>query len=347
MKGAISVHVEDLCVGYGGPDVLRDAQLTVSPNAFHVLLGESGCGKTTLLRAIAGFEDARQGHIRLGDVVVDDAAVPTRRVPPERRGIGIVFQDYALFPHLTVLANVAFGAGRGAAAQQRAHAALEQVGLEAAVACMPDELSGGQQQRVALARALASEPRLLLLDEPFSNLDPGRRAELRRSTREIVRERAVTALMVTHDAAEALELADTLSVMAGGRILQTGTPGALYAAPVCVAVARALGEVQLLPAQANLDGATATCALGTVALAIATPATGTHVLARPEMIALTDSGSGAAATIRERRFLGADVAVLVELDSGEALVARVRPWELPERSDVRVQLRGPTVLLSP
>lgn len=345
MSEAISVHVEDLCVGYGGPDILRDAQLTVSPNTFHVLLGESGCGKTTLLRAIAGFEVARRGRIHLGEVAVDDATAPSRRVPPERRGVGIVFQDYALFPHLSVLANVAFGAGRGAAAQQRAQAALAQVGLDAAAGCMPDELSGGQQQRVALARALASEPRLLLLDEPFSNLDPGRRTELRRATREIVRARAVTALMVTHDAAEALELADTLSVMAGGRILQTGTPDTLYAAPVCVAVARALGEVQLLAAHACSDGTTATCVLGTVA--IGPPATGTHVLARPEMIALAASGKGARATVRERRFLGADVAVLVELDSGEALVARVRPWELPEGSEVYVQLRGPTVMLSP
>lgn len=343
MSAAVAVRVEGLSISYGGPDVLCDAHLDVAPGAFHVLLGESGCGKTTLLRALAGFESARRGRISIAGSVVDDAAAPGRRVPPERRGIGIVFQDYALFPHLTALGNVGFGSGRGSDARQRARVGLAQVGLAAQADAMPDALSGGQQQRVALARALAAEPRLLLLDEPFSNLDPSRRAELRGTTRALVRDRGLTAIMVTHDAAEALELADTMSVMADGRILQSGTPAELYTAPACLAAARALGEVQTLAARASGDGASARCALGTVALV--RPGEGNLILVRPEMLRLGVDGSGVPATVRSHRFLGPEVAVALELASGEPLLAKVRAWDLPAGDTVDVSLRGATVLL--
>jgi len=343
----VSVAVEDLSVGYDEEDVLRSANLAIGAGEFHVLLGASGCGKTTLLRAVAGFERARRGRIRFAERIVEDAHHPRQRIPSEKRGVGIVFQDYALFPHLSVLGNVAFGAGDGSRvrARARAEAALAQVGLLACKDVMPDALSGGQQQRVALARALAADPQLLLLDEPFSNLDPGRRAELRAATRAVVRERGVTALMVTHDASEAMELADALSVMEAGRILQTGTPAMIYAEPVSITVARAVGEVQVLPARVAADGRSATCALGRVGLTRA--GTQGDLLLRPEMLVVTASGEGVAATIEERRFAGADVFLRLVLTTGERLVARMRPWEVPVQNDVRVSLRGPTVLLPP
>ncbi|AIO33451.1 ABC transporter family protein [Burkholderia cenocepacia] len=200
------------------------------------LLGASGCGKTTVLRAIAGFEPVRAGRI-----VLDGAAVatPTLDVPPERRRIGMMFQDYALFPHLSAADNVAFGLRRMPKPERRARVAdmLELVGLAQSAGAYPHELSGGQQQRVALARALAPSPELLLLDEPFSNLDVDTRERLAFELREILKRTGHTAILVTHNQAEAFAIADRIGVMHEGRLAQWDTPHALHHRPASAFVA--------------------------------------------------------------------------------------------------------------
>ena len=301
-----AVTLERVSVRYGRVPAVEAVDLSLRPGELHVLLGESGCGKTTLLRALAGFEPLSEGRMTIAGAVVDDAGGRARRVPPERRNVGVVFQDYALFPHLSVAANVSFG-GRGA---RRADVTplLEQLGLGDVLDRMPEALSGGQQQRVALARALAQRPALLLLDEPFSNLDPGRRLTVRRLTEAAVRDRAVTALLVTHDVDEALELADRLSVMHKGRLAQTGSPTALYFEPVNEQVALALGPADFVAATAEASGAghpaSAVCALGRVALRGACRSG--RLMIRPEQLGVTAvDGSPTPAHVRARRFRGA------------------------------------------
>lgn len=234
--------------------VLNDVSLECPDGSLTCLLGPSGCGKTTLLRLIAGLEDLQAGEIRIGERTV--AALDRRPVPVEQRGVGLVFQDFALFPHLSVLDNVLFGVRRhGPQDIARAKGLLAAVGLEALASTNPNTLSGGQMQRVALARALAPQPAILLLDEPFSNLDPGLRDEIRATTRRVLRQTGTTALMVTHDAEEAMRMADRIAVLGpGGRLHQVGTPSALYQRPADPYVAGIFGPVNWLPARVEADG---------------------------------------------------------------------------------------------
>jgi iron(III) transport system ATP-binding protein len=240
-------------LSFGDVEVLRGVDLEVDAGEIHVLLGESGSGKTTLLRAIAGFEPISSGTIELFGEVVAAAGMC---VAPERRRVGVVFQDYALFPHLDVAGNLRFGAVRGADID----GLLEAVGLGGYARRPVAELSGGEQQRVALARALAHSPRLIVFDEPYSNLNRDLRERLRRQTAQLLREREITALFVTHDRSEAFALADRLSVMDAGRILESGEPRRLYERPGSAAVARALGDCNLIPGQRRGDRFE--CALG-------------------------------------------------------------------------------------
>lgn len=212
--------------GARGPHVVVDRfDLVLDSGRIGCLLGPSGCGKSTVLRAIAGFEPVRAGTISLGEVLLSS---PTTHLPPEQRRVGMMFQEYALFPHLTAAQNVAFGLRRlGRAARQvRTAAMLELVGLADAGSRYPHELSGGQQQRIALARALAPEPALLLLDEPFSNLDGATRQRLTVDVRDILRAAAQTALLVTHNEREAEVMAEHIGVMHNGRVARwtTGAP---------------------------------------------------------------------------------------------------------------------------
>ncbi len=282
------------------------------------LLGPSGCGKTTLLRIATGLERLQSGRVWIDDRVVADEWAS---LAPERRPVGMVFQDFALFPHLDVNENVAFGLSGREERGRRVDEVLELVGLLGLGTRMPHQLSGGQQQRVALARALARRPSVLLLDEPFSNLDASLRARVRADVRAILEAAETTALFVTHDQEEALSLADEIALMWEGRILQVGTPDTLYRQPATLDVATFLGEADVLPGTAVGD--VVTCELG--ALRASAPAEGdVSVMIRPEWIALQPDMAGAG-TVLSREFYGHDQLVAVRLRSGRVVRARLGP----------------------
>ncbi len=248
-----AIAVRDLTVAFDGTEVLHGVDLDVAEGAIVALLGPSGCGKTTLLRAIAGLERPTAGSVTVGDVTVSG---PGAHVAPERRRVGMVFQDWALFPHLTVGGNVAFGLPRAERRGPRVEAALEMVGLGGFADRMPSTLSGGQQQRVALARALAPEPSALLLDEPFSNLDTALRARVRSEVHELLHRVGITTVFVTHDQDEAFVLGDEVAVMSEGLVVQQAPPHRIYADPASAWVARFVGDANLVPG-AVLDAAEA------------------------------------------------------------------------------------------
>jgi iron(III) transport system ATP-binding protein len=247
------LELRDVSVDYGNNRVVTDLSLSVQRSGIGCLLGPSGCGKTTVLRAIAGFERVARGTIRLDGEVVSD---PGRHVPPERRRIGMVFQEHALFPHLRVSENVGF-ALRHLASDERAarvRELLATVGLERAAPRYPHELSGGQQQRVALARALAPRPRLILLDEPFSNLDSDLRERISLEVRDILKRTGTTAILVTHDQHEAFAMADEIGVMREGRIEQWDRAYELYHRPANQFVADFVGEGVLVSGEVTGPG---------------------------------------------------------------------------------------------
>ena len=220
-------EVRDVCFAYGrGPEVVCGIDLKLYAGKAHCLLGDSGCGKSTLLRLLAGLERPTQGTILIGNEVVSDSNRGTRHRRPEHRAVGYVFQDYALFPHLSVVRNVMFGMRDKPRAQRKPAAMelLDRVSLADFANAMPHTLSGGQQQRVALARALGRDPKLMLLDEPFTSLDTTLRDEVREVTLRVLRETGVATLMVTHDPAEAMLVADTISVMRQGSFVLEGPP---------------------------------------------------------------------------------------------------------------------------
>jgi len=306
--------------------------LEVSPGAICALLGPSGSGKTTLLRLIAGLEAIDRGTIALDDEVLAADGVS---VPPERRRIGMVFQDWALFPHLTVADNVAFGLGRKPDTR-RVGEALEMVGLTSEAHRRPGTLSGGQQQRVALARALAPQPEVLLLDEPFSNLDVTLRARLRREVHAVLRTAGVTTVFVTHDQDEAFVLGDRVAVMNGGVIEQVDPPPALYQRPTTAWVAGFVGDANLVPGRAT--GGCATTMLGPIELA--RPADGdVRVLVRPEQLELARStnGDGTHAVVTFVEYYGHDAMVSLQHPQLGSLRARLMAAivEVGDHVDVR------------
>jgi iron(III) transport system ATP-binding protein len=316
--------VRDLRKSFDDVPILRGLELDAAAGEFVALLGPSGCGKTTALRMIAGFERADAGTIEVGGQLVADAKDPGGCwVPPEGRRVGMVFQDYALFPHLSVARNVAFGLQRnGRDRDARVQTALTTVGLDGLGERTPDQLSGGQQQRVALARALAPGPEVILLDEPFSNLDADLRASVREEVRQILRDAGATAVLVTHDQEEALSIADRVAVMLDGRIVQAGPPEELYHRPATRAVADFIGDAQFLPGQAS--GRRAVTALGEIPLhgAFEGPV---DVMLRPEMLRLAPPSDDepANATIVSRAFFGHDQLLTLHLDNGPILKARL------------------------
>ncbi|MER7456921.1 ABC transporter ATP-binding protein [Micromonospora sp. NPDC126480] len=303
---------------YGAVTALAGADLTVPSGLLTAVLGPSGCGKTTLLRCLAGFERIDGGEIHVGGVAV---AGNGRHVPAHRRRIAVVPQEGALFPHLTVADNVAYGLDRAARRGDRVEEVLTLVGLAGYGDRMPHQLSGGQQQRVAVARALAPRPSVVLLDEPFSALDAGLRAGLRHDVREALRADGATGVLVTHDQGEALSVADRVAVLRAGRVVQAGTPTAVYREPADEWVAGFVGDAVLLPAMVE-DGAART-ALGTVPVAGAAPAGPVTVLVRPEQVRLTPGPGAVTATVLRHDFHGHDALVGLRLADGTRVTARI------------------------
>jgi len=248
------LELDSLSLAYDTPEgrreVVHDFSLSLEQGHIGCLLGASGCGKTTILRAVAGFEPLRTGSIRLGGIALSQ---PGYMVEPENRNVGMMFQDYALFPHLTVEKNIAFGLRKHGKAERarRVGELLELVGLEGSEKRYPHELSGGQQQRVALARALAPEPELLLLDEPFSNLDVDMRERLAFEVRDILKKTGHTALLVTHNQAEAFAIADRIGILKDGAMMQWDTPHGLHHHPSNAFVADFIRREALLEQRAD------------------------------------------------------------------------------------------------
>jgi iron(III) transport system ATP-binding protein len=334
------LRIEGLHKSFGDAHVLDGLDLVVRQGSLTAVLGPSGCGKTTLLRVVAGFERADAGRVLLGG---REVAGPSRHLPPERRGVTVVPQEGALFPHLDVGSNVAFGLPRRHPDRRRRVAeVLALVGLPDLAGRWPAELSGGQQQRVAVARALAPGPEVVLLDEPFSALDTDLRTSVREQVRDVLAAAGATAVLVTHDQEEALGTADQVAVMHQGRFLQVGEPEQVYRHPVDPLVARAVGEAFVLPAVAG--GTVATTSLGPVALlphgaGQPEPAGEVRgqVLVRPEQLRLVPLGEGVTCSVRRVSFHGHDTTVSLVSPDGSDLTCRTQdPVPAGERVGVRV-----------
>jgi len=313
------LEVENLRHAYGQQEVVRGLSFSLARGAIGCLLGPSGCGKTTVLRCIAGFEGIREGEIRLAGKVVSGGGV---MLPPERRRVGMVFQDYALFPHLPVSGNIAFGLHAMAAPERVARVAqlAQLVGLSASLDKYPHEISGGQQQRVALARALAPRPELLLLDEPFSNLDVDLRERLSLEVRDIIKASGATAVLVTHDQQEAFAMADEIGVLHQGRIQQWDNPYNLYHRPANRFVADFVGQGVFLPAKA-LNGRQLQIELG-VLQAESQGLQNLEVLLRPDDV-VHDDAAPTQAEVVHKAFRGAEILYTLRLASGQKVLALV------------------------
>ena len=315
-RNAVAIKVENVDLSYGENHVLKNVSLDISPGDLFAFLGPSGCGKTTLLRLIAGFNKADRGRILL-----DGADITA--LPPWKRDVGMVFQSYALWPHLTVARNVAFGLEERrvprAEIERRVAAALEMVGLDGLSKRRPSELSGGQQQRVALARTIVVEPKVLLLDEPLSNLDAKLRVEVRRELRELQKRLGITTIFVTHDQEEANTICDRIAVMNEGRVEQVGTPIELYEHPANLFVAGFLGTANIIDGALIGDGqgvAYAVAGNARIALppAARIPVSG-KMMFRPQSVALSPAtdvvpnlhAATFQARITHREFLGATI----------------------------------------
>ena len=305
----VPVDIDNVSLAYGATPVLRDVSVHVEPGEFFALLGPSGSGKSTLLRLIAGFSQPQAGTLR-----VDGADITA--IPPWRRDIGMVFQNYALWPHMTVAQNVAFGLEERrlprADIARRTAAALELVGLADYGARRPNQLSGGQQQRVAVARTIAIEPKVLLLDEPLSNLDAKLRVHMRTELLALQRKLGITTIFVTHDQEEALSIADRVAVLDAGVIQQVGTPTALYDRPVNRFIANFIGTINLLPGAIDGNARFSAPLLGSHRISVPPGLSGNVELAiRPHALCVIDAQAPAPAgrtwleaTVAEREFLG-------------------------------------------
>jgi iron(III) transport system ATP-binding protein len=310
--------LDHIDIAYGARTVVEQLSMNLARGSIGCLLGPSGCGKTTVLRAIAGFEPLMAGEIRLDG---ERVSFPGWELPPERRRIGMVFQDHALFPHLTVTENVAFGLRGVAGARERVQQMMETVGLAHASASYPHELSGGQQQRVALARALAPQPRLLLLDEPFANLDVELRERLGAELRGLLAPSNTTALLVTHDQHEAFAIADEIGVMSEGRIQQWDSAYQLYHRPANRFVADFVGQGVFLPAEVT-NGVELRLELGDVRSRQPFVEREVDVLLRPDDV-VHDDASPLQAEVVAKAFRGSEFLYTLRLPSGATVLSVV------------------------
>jgi iron(III) transport system ATP-binding protein len=327
------IRLDGVSKHFGEVVAVDGASLCVERGEVVVLLGPSGCGKTTLLRLIAGFAHPDAGTV---EVAGRNAAGRGAWVPPEQRRVGMVFQDYALFPHLDVAANVGFGLPRRTRAGRVAEL-LSVVGLDDLGRRYPHELSGGQQQRVALARALAPSPELVLLDEPWSNVDPFLRETLRAEVSEIIRRLGVTVLLVTHDREEAFSVADRIALMRNGTIVQEGTSEEIYFSPASRWAAEFVGAANVL--SGRVEGGLIQTSVGAFPANGASALDATQVLVRPELLELEPDPAGAARVVG-REFRGHDVFYRVLLDGVELVSHRPSTEAVPLGSRVSIRLHG-------
>ena len=361
---AVDSLVKDYVAERRAHRVIDGISFTVESGHLYSLLGPSGCGKTTTLRCVAGLEHADAGTITVGADVLSKAGT---HVPPERRDIGMVFQSYAIWPHMTVFENAAFplrvasrGAGRGAGRgsgklradeiRRRVNEALSLVRLDGLGGRMATQLSGGQQQRLALARALVREPRVLLLDEPLSNLDAKLRDQMRGELRELQQRLGITTLFVTHDQAEALSMSDRVAVMGEGRIAQEGTPVQIYQRPQTRYVADFVGKVNLVDATVVEWTSSDTVALAAFGQRLAAPCPGGVQAGEPVLLSIRpeevrthtthqDLPNLIAAVVQRVEFLG-DMCECTVLAGEQKLLIRQSPWQRPEPGQsVYVELR--------
>jgi iron(III) transport system ATP-binding protein len=305
----VKVEIRNVSLAYGATQVLRDVCVTIEPGEFFALLGPSGSGKSTLLRLIAGFNQAQSGEVLI-------AGEDVTRVPPWKRNIGMVFQNYALWPHMTVAENVAFGLEERRLPREEVRrkvaAALELVGLGDYAARRPGQLSGGQQQRVAVARTIAIEPKVLLLDEPLSNLDAKLRVHMRVELLALQRKLGITTIFVTHDQEEALSISDRVAILDGGVVQQIGTPMELYDRPANRFIANFVGTINLVPGTVSAAESGAVFespATGKIPLPVPAAPGPAEIALRPHALRLAPKRDESSpiwvdATVAEREFLG-------------------------------------------
>lgn len=335
----MALRLSGLHKSFRDTPAVADVDLDVEPGEILCLLGPSGCGKTTTLRLIAGFETPDAGTIHIGGRMVNGPGV---NESPDKRRVGMVFQEGALFPHLTVAQNVAFGLSKGRDRDRKAADALRLVGLEGYEERYPHQLSGGQQQRVALARALAPEPDLILMDEPFSSLDRGLREQLRAEVRAILRQRGATVICVTHDQEEAMQLGDRVVVMNQGRIEQLGSPEAIFHHPDNRFTAEFFGSADFLPAWQD-DGELA-CEVGRMAWPAFWPSPWPEdrtlqIMVRPDCLEIVADPAGDGVVVHQE-FLGAFNIHSVELPSGQRVqVMKSHVEQVEHGARVRIFLR--------
>lgn len=338
---ANKLEVKDLAAAPGGKPVLADVSFRLAQGSVSCLMGPSGCGKTTLLRAIAGFEQPLAGEIRINSICYSSATTLT---PVERRNVGMVFQDFALFPHLTARGNIAFGLQRWASSSRsaRAEEVLKLLELRDFQDQYPHQLSGGQQQRVAIGRALAPRPEILLLDEPFSNMDVELREQLARELRKILKQEGMTALLVTHNQLEAFAIADEIGIIQDGRLLQWGSAFELYHRPASPAVADFIGAGAFIAGAAR-DGFAVETELGVIrgdrehGFAAGEPVS---VLLRPDDV-VHDAASDLTAIVQDKAFRGAQFLYTLSLPGGARLLSLAPSrydYSLGEAMNIRLEV---------